>query len=75
MRQNAGLLLRGSRVTLNTSFDAPELLDLRKKLKADRSEQGLSGVTLNDMVIYAVSRTILNHPELNAHLLGENPPV
>ncbi|MDI9422447.1 MAG: dihydrolipoamide acetyltransferase family protein [Bacillota bacterium] len=59
------------RVTLNTSFDASELLDLRKKLKADRSEQGLSGVTLNDMVIYAVSRTILNHPELNAHLLGE----
>ncbi|NLL41857.1 MAG: 2-oxo acid dehydrogenase subunit E2 [Firmicutes bacterium] len=57
------------RVTLNTSFDATEIMALRKKLKADQSETGLAGITLNDMVIYAVSRTLPGYPELNANLI------
>ena len=60
------------RVTLNTSFNASELLDLRKKLKADPSENGLGQITLNDMVIYATSRTLLHYPELNAHLVDDH---
>lgn len=55
-------------VTLNTSFDASELLALRKKLKADQSS-ALNQITINDMVVYAVAKTILNYRELNAHFV------
>ena len=30
-----------------------------------------AGVTLGDMVLFAVSRTLLNHPDMNAHMLDE----
>ncbi len=30
---------------------------------------GLSGITLGDIVLYAVSRTLLHYPDLNAHYL------
>ena len=59
------------RVTLNTSFDATEIMELRKKLKADKSDSGLAKITLNDMVVFAVSRTLPSFPDLNAHLIDD----
>ena len=32
---------------------------------------GLANITLNDMVLYAVSRVLLNHRSLNAHYLDD----
>ena len=54
----------------STSFDASAILAYRKLLK--NAEGDLSGVTLGDMVLYAVSRTLKNHPDLNAHMLDDN---
>ena len=31
-----------------------------------------AGITLGDIVLYAVSRTLLNHPDLNANMLDDN---
>jgi len=57
-----------AQLTLTSSFDASEILALRKKLKASNLEVN---VTLNDMIMFAVSRVLKNHPTLNAHFLGD----
>lgn len=57
-----------SQLTLTSSFDATEIMALRKKLKASDME---TNITLGDMILYAVSRTLKKHPALNAHFLGD----
>ena len=60
-----------AQLTLNTSFDATEIMELRASLKSGAEKLGLANITLNDMVLFAVSRVILNHKALNAHYLGD----
>lgn len=60
-----------AQLTLNTSFDATEIMAYRKKLKANAEKLGLGNITLNDIVLYAVSRTLLNHKDLNANMLDD----
>ena len=58
-----------AQLTLNTSFDATAILNYRKVLKAKGEAFGMEKVTLNDMILYAVSRIILGHRDINAHLI------
>ncbi|MBR5543455.1 MAG: 2-oxo acid dehydrogenase subunit E2 [Oscillospiraceae bacterium] len=58
-----------AQLTLNTSFDATSILKYRKLLKEKGEALGMEKVTLNDMILYAVSRTILKHRDINAHLI------
>ncbi|MDK2798890.1 MAG: hypothetical protein PWQ70_509 [Clostridiales bacterium] len=60
-----------AQLTLNTSFDATDILAYRKKLKISMDRLGLHNITINDIILYAVSRTLLNHKELNAHFLDD----
>ncbi len=64
-------LLSMAQLTHHSSFDATRLLALRARLKASPAELGVSGVTLNDLILFAVSRTLLRHPALNAHFLDD----
>ncbi len=59
-----------AQLTHNTSFDATAILNYRKALKAAGGEY--AGITLGDIVLYTVSRTLLNYPDLNAHMLDDN---
>ncbi len=59
-----------AQLTHNSSFDATAILAYRKTLKAAEGEY--AGITLGDIILYAVSRTLLNHPDLNAHMLDDN---
>ncbi len=59
-----------AQLTHNTSFDATAILNYRKALKAAGGEY--AGITLGDIILYAVSRTVLNHPDLNANMLDDN---
>ena len=59
-----------AQLTLTTSFDATALLDFRKAAKSGKIA-GLEGVTYNDMILFAVSRTLLDFPYFNAHLVGD----
>ena len=54
------------------SFDATAILALRKQLKANAEAMGMPNITLNDMILFAVSRVIKNHPDLNATMPEEN---
>lgn len=58
-----------AQLTLNTSFDATDVMAYRAKLKASGEALGLSKITLNDIVFYAVSRVLPKFPELNATLV------
>lgn len=60
-----------AQLCLNTSFDASDILEFRKKLKSNQERLGLENITINDIIIYAVSRILLNHRDLNAHFLDD----
>ena len=60
-----------AQLTLNASFDATKIMAYRASLKAGAESMGLSNITLNDLVLFAVSRTILDFKDLNAHFLDD----
>ena len=64
-----------AQLTLNTSFDAANILMYRKALKAGGEALGLSNITLNDIVLFAAAKMLLKHPKLNAHLLEDTMHV
>ena len=58
-----------AQLTENVSFDATAVLAYRKALKAAGDEY--AGITIGDIILYAVSRTVVNHPDLNANMLDD----
>ncbi len=61
-------LLNSAQLTLNASADARALQALRQRCKTSPEPLGLRGVTINDLLLFAVARTLPNHPDLNATL-------
>ena len=57
-----------AQLTLNTTFDATKMMSYRASLKAGAEVMGLPKISLNDMVFFAVSRVLPDHPEINATL-------
>ncbi len=60
-----------AQLTLNASFDATNILEFRKQLKDVREKMGIANITINDIILYAVSRTILAHKDLNANFIED----
>ena len=56
-----------AQLTLNTTANAAGILAMRKKVKNADEALGLNKITLNDLVCFAVSRTLLKYPAFNAH--------
>ena len=65
-------LSNSAQLTHHHSFDATNILTFRKGLKENGERLRLPNITLNDIVLFAVSRTLTNHPDLNAHILDGN---
>lgn len=61
-----------AQLTHQHSFDASTILNLRKQLKANGEVMGMPNITINDLVMFAVTRVIMNHPQLNATMPEEN---
>ena len=59
-----------AQLTNHHSFDATSIQAFRKECKAAGGDVG--GITLGDMVLYAVSRTLLNWKDLNANVIGDD---
>jgi pyruvate dehydrogenase E2 component (dihydrolipoamide acetyltransferase) len=64
-------LSQTAQITMNKSFDATGLLAYREKVKQHAEALGLPNITLNDLIAYVCVRTLLRHPVLNAHYLGD----
>ncbi len=60
-----------AQLTFTSSFDATKLMAFRKSLKAGGEKLGLANITINDMILFAVSRVILKYKNANAHMLGD----
>ena len=65
-------LTNSAQLTLHSSFDATDILDFRKKLKTAAEKLEQPNVTVTDIIIYAVSRALLKHRNINAHFMGES---
>ena len=70
-RQMHASLSEMAQLTLNSSFDATSLMNFRALLKEKGEALGLGKISLNDMVLYAVSRTLLNHKTINANVVDD----
>jgi pyruvate dehydrogenase E2 component (dihydrolipoamide acetyltransferase) len=64
-------LSNSAQLTLNASFDATKIMAFRASLKNGAEAMGLTNITLNDIVLYAVAKTLPNHKDLNAHFLDD----
>ena len=62
-------LQNAAQLTHTHSFDATEIQNYRKLLK---KSEDLAGITIGDMVLFAVSRTLPDFPELNAWFMGNS---
>jgi pyruvate dehydrogenase E2 component (dihydrolipoamide acetyltransferase) len=60
-----------AQLTLHASADARALQALRARFKASDPAFGLQGVTINDLLLLAVARTLPAHRDLNAHFQGD----
>ena len=61
-----------AQLTLSTSFDASALVALRAILKAGGEAMGIGNITYNDMILFAVAKTLATgkYKALNANLIG-----
>ena len=59
-----------AQLTMNISFDCTNVNELRKYLKANQEKLGLPSITINHIIIYALSRVLKKHKDLNAHLIN-----
>lgn len=60
-----------AQLTMHTSADARALQAYRARLKNSPEALGLRGVTINDLVLFSVARTLPQFPALNALLKDE----
>lgn len=61
-----------AQLTHTVSFDATCIMNYRRQLKLAAEKLDVPNITLNDIMLYAVSRVLLRHPDLNAHYLGDS---
>ena len=64
-------LKNSAQLTLNSSANATALLNLRKRFKNSKLYQEFQSVTINDLIHYAVIKTLPGHLEMNSLLVGD----
>ncbi len=64
-------LQNSAQLTLNSSVDAEALLSLRNVFKNSKSNKRFSTVNINDLLMFAVVKTLPNHAVINSLLLSD----
>ncbi len=59
-----------AQLTHTLSFDCTNVMAFRKYLKDNAETLKLPAITINHIIIFAVSRVLKNHKDLNAHLIN-----
>lgn len=60
-----------AQLTIHNSFDASDILAYRRRLKEANADEAVRSINITHMILYGVSRTLLNHRDLNAHLIDD----
>lgn len=58
-----------AQLTNVTTFDATAIMSYRARLKANAEKLGLPNITINDIILYAVSRILPKYKNINANML------
>ena len=64
-----------AQLSMTAYFDATELFAFRAKVKAMGEKLGYPNISINDMILFAVSRTVLDHPLFNAHFSDKETKI
>ena len=64
-----------AQLSMTAYFDATELFAFREKVKAMGEKLGYPNISINDMILFAVSRTVLDHPLFNAHFSDKETKI
>jgi pyruvate dehydrogenase E2 component (dihydrolipoamide acetyltransferase) len=64
-------LAESAQLTLNSGAPATRMQELRARMKGEGEALGLSRVTVNDLILFAVSRVLPLYPFMNAHKIGD----
>ena len=59
-----------AQLTHNISFDCTNITAFRKYLKDNAEKLKLPNITVNNIIVFAVSRVLKNHKDLNANLIN-----
>ena len=59
-----------AQLTHTLSFDCTNVMEFRKYLKDNAEKLKLPNITVNNIIVFAVSRVIKNHRDLNANLIN-----
>ena len=59
-----------AQLTHTISFDCTNVMAFRKMLKDNAETLKLPPITINNIIVYAVSRVLKKHRDLNAHLIN-----
>ncbi len=59
-----------AQLTHTISFDCTNVMAFRKFLKDNAEILKLPNITINNIIVYAASRVLKNHKDLNAHLIN-----
>lgn len=65
-------LQNSAQLTHHLSADATRIMELRQKVKEAQKDGYQHNITLNDMICFAVIKTLKEFPNLNAHFLGDS---
>jgi pyruvate dehydrogenase E2 component (dihydrolipoamide acetyltransferase) len=60
-------LQNSAQLTHTLSFDMTDIINYRKHLKDLQEKNEIPKITINDIIVYAVSRVLKSHQDLNAH--------
>ena len=58
-------------LTLHATADASRLKKVRARFKAAGSETGLSAININDLILFAAAKTLIDFSFVNSHFLGD----
>lgn len=61
-----------AQLTLHASADARKILEYRKAFKKKKEEGYGYNITINDLVVFGIIKAVLDHPDCNAHFMGES---
>lgn len=59
-----------AQLTHTLSFDCTNIMEFRKYLKDNAEKLKLPNITVNNIIVFAVSRVLKNHRDLNANLIN-----
>lgn len=60
-----------AQLTNNHSFDMTDIMAFRARLKTDAEKLGIGNITINDIILFAVSRVLPRFENINANLFDD----